>query len=103
MTLPRFHGADHVGRHHVRSAGAGDQHRADDDVRLAHRVRDVGDMRIQTRDVRADGARRDQLVAILVEHDDFGAEARGDQRGVAAGDAAAEHDDPAAFRGGHAA
>ena len=62
-----------------------------------------GDVRIEARDVRAQGARRDQLVAILVEHDDLGAEARGDQRGVAAGHAAAEHDDPAAFRRGHAA
>ena len=48
-------------------------------------------------------ARGDQLVAILVEHDDLGAEARGHQRRIAAGDAAAEHHDAAAFRGGHAA
>ena len=103
MTLPGFHAAHHVGRHHVRRARAGDQHRADDHVGLAHRLGHVGHVRIQAGDVRAHGARRDQLVAVLVEHDDFGAEARGHQRGIAAGHAAAEHHDAAAFRGRHAA
>ena len=98
-----FHAADHVGRHHVRRARAGHEHRADHHVRGTHRVGDVGDVRIQAGDVRAHGARGHQLVAILVEHDDLGAEARGHQRGIAAGDAAAEHHDAAALRGRHTA
>ena len=49
MTLPGFHRPDHLGRHDVRRACAGDEHRADDDVRGAHRVGDIGDVRIQRR------------------------------------------------------
>ncbi len=87
----------------MRRARAGDEHRADDHVGLAHGIGHIGDMRIQAGDVGAHGARRDQLVAVLVEHDDFGAETRGDQRRIAAGHTAAEHHDLAALRRGHAA
>ena len=70
--------ANHVGRHDVRRARAGDQHRAPMTTSaLAHGIGHIGDVRIQAGDVRAHRARRDQLVAILVEHDDLGAEARG--------------------------
>jgi hypothetical protein len=87
----------------MRCALAGDEHRADHDVGVGHRPGHVRGVRIEPRDIGADGARRDQLVAVHVEHDHFGPEARRDDRRVAAGDTAAEHHDLAALRRRHAA
>jgi len=78
------------------------QNGADDEVGTGHHLFDVRGVRVQ----RLDGTAEHVLeiphrIRADIEHGHLRAHADGDRRGVAANDAAAEDDDPAAPRPGH--
>jgi hypothetical protein len=99
-----LHAAHQLARDERGGLGAGDEHRADDEVGAAHHRLDVVGVGVE----RLDGAAEDVLEVVHglgadVEHGDLRAHAHGDVRGVAADDAAAEDHHAAAAGAGHAA
>ena len=93
MAAPRSHGAHHLAGDQMRRLGAGDQHRAHDQIGGCDLLLDVGAVRHHRGDVAAqDVVQVAQARRIAVDDADVRADAGGDLAGVRPGDAGAEDD-----------
>ena len=99
-----LHGLYHGSGDEFRRGGAGDEHRADDEVRVAHQLFDR--MRGRIDRVELAGEDRGQFAQPLhraVDDRDIGAQAHGHLGGVRAGDAAAQNQNLGGRHARHAA
>ena len=99
-----LHRFDHGAGHELRCRGAGDEHGADDEVRVAHELFDRVSGRVHGFHLTAeDGRQLPQPLDRSVDHGDVCAHADGHFRRVRSGNAAAQHHDLCGGHAGHTA